>query len=254
MGVMKYKNSEGEWVPVRGSREVLVGDTAPTTPVPIWVDTSKNQEIPSILHSVDGVGPDSTGNVVLGAALKAPAPTAGHIATLDVDGNLVDSTKSVSDLATSAQGVPTGGAAGQVLEKINSEDYNTQWASLASRILSMVYPVGSIYMNFANTSPASFLGGTWEQIKDIFLLAAGDTYAAGSTGGSATVTIAENNLPSNSIIRSNSWTVGGSCDTDNVAYSSGFCNGSLFDSGHTYGQPISKLPPYKAVYIWERVA
>lgn len=36
------------------------------------------------------------------------------------------------------------------------------------------------------TSPASFIGGTWEQIKDRFILAAGDTYAAGNEGGSAT--------------------------------------------------------------------
>ena len=50
-------------------------------------------------------------------------------------------------------------------------------------LLDTIYPVGSIYMSVNNISPQTFLGGTWEQIKDTFLLSAGDTYAAGSTGG-----------------------------------------------------------------------
>ena len=52
--------------------------------------------------------------------------------------------------------------------------------------LSKVYPIGSLYMSTNDTSPASLFGGTWEQLKDRFLLGAGDTYAAGVTGGSAT--------------------------------------------------------------------
>ena len=53
-------------------------------------------------------------------------------------------------------------------------------------IFELIYPVGSIYMSVNSTSPASLFGGTWEQIKDTFLLSAGDTYTAGATGGSAT--------------------------------------------------------------------
>ena len=49
-----------------------------------------------------------------------------------------------------------------------------------------IYPVGSIYMSVNNTSPSTLFGGTWEQIKDTFLLSAGNTYTAGNTGGSAT--------------------------------------------------------------------
>jgi hypothetical protein len=36
------------------------------------------------------------------------------------------------------------------------------------------------------TSPASFIGGTWERIEGRFIMGASDTYPAGSTGGSAT--------------------------------------------------------------------
>ena len=39
-------------------------------------------------------------------------------------------------------------------------------------------------------------GGTWTQIKDRFILAAGDSYTNGVTGGAATVTLSVNNMPS----------------------------------------------------------
>lgn len=54
-------------------------------------------------------------------------------------------------------------------------------------IVDSVYPVGSIYMSVASTSPATLFGGTWAQLKDRFLLGAGDTYEAGNTGGNASV-------------------------------------------------------------------
>lgn len=59
-----------------------------------------------------------------------------------------------------------------------------------------LYPVGSIYMSVNNVNPHDIFGGTWVQIKDKFILAAGDTYANGSTGGSATNTLSVANLPS----------------------------------------------------------
>ena len=46
-----------------------------------------------------------------------------------------------------------------------------------------IYPVGSIYMSVNATDPARLFGGTWERIKERFLLGAGDTHTAGSTGG-----------------------------------------------------------------------
>ena len=57
-----------------------------------------------------------------------------------------------------------------------------------SQLLDLFYPVGSIYTSTKNTNPAATLGGTWTQIKDRFLLCAGDSYSAGATGGSATHT------------------------------------------------------------------
>lgn len=51
------------------------------------------------------------------------------------------------------------------------------------------FPVGAIYMSYTSTSPASFIGGSWTQIKGRFLLAAGSGYTATNTGGEATHTL-----------------------------------------------------------------
>lgn len=61
-----------------------------------------------------------------------------------------------------------------------------------------IYPIGSIYMSVASTSPETLFGGTWAQLKDRFLLGAGDTYTAGDTGGNATHTLTTNEMPSHS--------------------------------------------------------
>ena len=63
-------------------------------------------------------------------------------------------------------------------------------------LLNLVYPVGSIYWSSNNTNPGTLFGGTWTQIKDKFILAAGDSYSNGATGGAATVTLTVSNMPS----------------------------------------------------------
>ena len=65
--------------------------------------------------------------------------------------------------------------------------------------IDMYYPVGSIYWTGKSPdeggNPNILFGGTWKQIKDRFVLAAGDTYINGNTGGSATVTLTKEQMP-----------------------------------------------------------
>lgn len=68
-------------------------------------------------------------------------------------------------------------------------------------IADLIYPIGSIYMSVNNVSPQALFGGIWEQIKDTFLLSSGDTYTNGSTGGEATHTLTENEMPSHTHIQ-----------------------------------------------------
>lgn len=47
------------------------------------------------------------------------------------------------------------------------------------------FPIGYIYMSVSSDNPNKYFGGTWEQIKDRFLLACGSSYSAGATGGAS---------------------------------------------------------------------
>ena len=60
---------------------------------------------------------------------------------------------------------------------------------------SKLYPIGSVYISFNSADPSTLFGGTWQRLKDTFLLANGDSYAPNTTGGSATKTIAVPNMP-----------------------------------------------------------
>ena len=64
-----------------------------------------------------------------------------------------------------------------------------------TEIVDMIYPVGSIYMSVNNVSPSTLFGGTWVQIQDKFLLASGQNYTNGNTGGSDTHRLNANELP-----------------------------------------------------------
>lgn len=58
----------------------------------------------------------------------------------------------------------------------------------ASVVVDLIYPVGSIYMSVNNVSPDTLFAGTeWVQIKDRFLLSAGDNHANGATGGAESI-------------------------------------------------------------------
>ena len=66
-------------------------------------------------------------------------------------------------------------------EHTNAPSINAVRAAIAE-YLSVIYPVGSIYMNVDNVNPGILFGGVWEQIQDKYILASG-TVAAGGTGG-----------------------------------------------------------------------
>ena len=103
-----------------------------------------------------------------------------------------------------------GGAAENIIKAGTSNQllYNDKEVILKENFLNLVYPVGSIYWSSNNTNPGTLFGGTWTQIKDRFILAAGDYYSNGATGGAATVTLTVSNMPSHSHSFTPSGTVG----------------------------------------------
>lgn len=85
----------------------------------------------------------------------------------------------------------------QTNERTNAPSIRAVKEAIAER-WQTIYPVGSIYMSVNNVNPSTLFGGTWSQIKDKFLLACGDTYNNGATGGSATNTLTASQLPNHS--------------------------------------------------------
>jgi microcystin-dependent protein len=149
------------------------------------------------------------------------------------------------------------------------------------------YPVGSIYMSTVATNPNTLFGfGTWVTYGSGRVLISQDgTYTAGSTGGSATTTLIEANLPSHThsatftgtalgthqhyvgsqdstanqgsdpsqeFVRNYNEGTGPKAYTDPV--SAGTPSGSVSVGNTGSGTSFSNLPPYIAVYMWNRTA
>lgn len=134
-----------------------------------------------------------------------------------------------------------------VTRKINDD---ITLAYLLNKTLERAYPVGSIYMSMSPTDPSTLFGGKWEQIQNTFLLAAGSSYPAGSTGGEATVKLGFENYQSfvwNPSMPMESWDVA-------TAFNGGSDLGIKVKYSDNINTPHNNMPPYLTVYMWQRVA
>ena len=125
-------------------------------------------------------------------------------------------------------------------------------------LLNWVYPVGSIYMSVNATSPATLFGGTWVQLKDRFLLGAGDSYTNGATGGEEAHTLSVDEIPSHNhpygVYDASSTAT---LDINHMATYSGKISSTGWGSHTLYtggGEAHNNMPPYLAVYMWKRTA
>ena len=154
--------------------------------------------------------------------------------------------------------------------KVNNLSLGEMGTKIAA-LFDLIYPIGSIYYTTdANFSPNVSFSGTWQQIKDTFLLAAGDTYVGGTSGGAATVQLTEGQLPKISA----SWAIHGQ-EGGTIFYTlNGKATGTRYGSykttqggtlsgaqsyqnpGIAFGNNEShnNMPPYIVVYVWKRVS
>ena len=136
-----------------------------------------------------------------------------------------------------------------------------------ANVRNKIYPVGSIYISVNSTNPATLFGGAWQRIQNQFLLASGSLYAAGSTGGAATVTLNVNQIPAHTHrVNDSVWmNVGGNKsiyfdpDSPGTYFINDVANGGRSSTGWTTytaggSQAHDNMPPYIAVYIWKRTA
>lgn len=139
---------------------------------------------------------------------------------------------------------------------------HTHLSSDVTDLIDVIYPVGSIYMSVNSVNPSTLFGGTWEQIKDKFLLSSGDTYSNGATGGSADAVVVTHthSTPAKYVLT----TDGGAITRNSTAGTTGTKVSNLLKSddaivrdiiGNTGTSGVGKnMPPYLAVNIWKRTA
>lgn len=143
--------------------------------------------------------------------------------------------------------------------------------------IQAAYPVGAIFLSTVSTDPSTLLGfGTWVAYGQGRMLISQDgTYTAGSTGGSATTTLIEANLPSHShsiTDPGHAHSVSHNAQQQNEGHQlAGGPSRTVFPTTASItvnsnttgitgtnttgsGTAFSNLPPYIAVYMWNRTA
>lgn len=149
------------------------------------------------------------------------------------------------------------------------EIYSGGVINVEKLLLEYCHPVGSLYISEKSTDPATLFGGTWERIKDRFILAAGDSYSAGSTGGEASHTLTVSEMPSHTHgIETNETYTGGAAHTGWRLRMNSKAKGTAWDNPndampnlnqtwtiYTGGNAAhNNMPPYLAMYVWKRTA
>ena len=110
-------------------------------------------------------------------------------------------------------------------------------------------------------------GGTWEQLKDKFLLSAGDTYSNGSTGGSADATLVYHSHGTNTT--GEYFVTSENSDSNNTRVSYNASGNRYVDGMTSNSTPFhhrtatgyngssatgKNMPPYLTVNVWKRTA
>lgn len=143
--------------------------------------------------------------------------------------------------------------------------------------MNEVYPIGSIYLSITTTNPNKIFGiGSWTLIsQNRMLIGAGDKYATGATGGSETVTLSKTQVPKvsgtislhNGAVATNIEGFEGECFSSNLERKGVYMDQGTkqtnsntqsygrinFDNGGT-NAAHNNMPPYYAVYMWQRIS
>jgi microcystin-dependent protein len=156
-------------------------------------------------------------------------------------------------------------------------------------LIDVLFPIGSVYFTATNSSPSTFMGGTWGQIaQGRFITGVGTgsdptgitkDFNAGNNNGTYQVSLDKNNIPAhshyiassdivpattaNALTESKSLAVGAAVALDQAYLLKGGPTaptlGRTSIVGNTadtsgLGTPISTTPPSFGLYIWQRTA
>jgi hypothetical protein len=219
--------------------------------------------------------------LTLGAALPVTSGGTGVTTSTGSGANVLGTSPTIASPTLTGTPVAPTAAVGTNTTQIATTAFVT--AGLVA-----AYPIGSIYMSTVATNPGTLFGfGTWSAYgQGRMPISANSTYTAGSTGGSATTTLATTNLPSHNhtatftgtalgthdhYVGSNDSTAGYGGDAGNREFvqnynagngpatytnpiSAGTPSGSVSVGNTGSGTAFDTISPYIAVYMWTRTA
>ena len=199
-------------------------------------------------------------NKVVKAALDSKLNTSGGTLTGNLTGQYLTGTwlqtTEATDLGRTPGKIAVLDDSGWVYYRTPAE-IKTDISVDTQTIIDTIYPIGSIYITLNQTSPSKLFPGTyWKQIKNRFLLSASSTYSATSVGGEATHALTENEIPEH---QHSIWFPNPSgSQSAAIGYpEAGSKNTWYAEASKTSsaggGAAHNNMPPYLAVYMWERV-
>ena len=181
------------------------------------------------------------GTKMYASDVSVNAPAESHLGSNATLQNALDDLYSIADKYD------------ELKTEINALKNNT-----SKEYLNKIYPIGSIYMSMNNISPATFLGGTWEPLKDRFLIGAGNSYSVNSTGGETTHKLTISEMPSHNHnvkydnMNMTSTKLYGPGEVYNGFYQTTSISPIVTTTSTGGSQAHNNMPPYRAVYMWKR--
>jgi hypothetical protein len=135
-------------------------------------------------------------SLTLGAALPVTSGGTGVTTSTGSGANVLGTSPTIASPTLTGTPIAPTASPGTNTTQIAT----TAFVQAAALSLSTIYPIGSIYTSTVSTNPNTLFGfGTWVAFgAGRVLLGDGGGYSAGATGGSATTTLVEANLPSHS--------------------------------------------------------
>lgn len=127
----------------------------------------------------------------------------------------------------------------------------TTWGAWQSDALR-AYPVGSIYLAYNHTNPATLFGGTWQRIYGAFPWFTGANGKIGETGGERNVTLTINQIPTHN--HGGTYTNAGDATKTHAWLASGGSAMAYESVDAGGGQPHNNMPPFIQISAWRRTA
>ena len=147
--------------------------------------------------------------------------------------------------------------------EINESGDNLQFTMVKTKLLNLIYPVGSIYMSATNTNPGTTLGGTWVawgsgKVPVGIDSTDTDFNTIEKTGGAKKVTLTKNDLPSEIgqalIYDSGTTTQSSSTDALTTQWTNKYRSGLYNVVNEQGGNAHNNLQPYIVCYMFKRTA